>query len=129
HRRYEEKDLSPDLQSTANYSATYTTDNFQEPHLLVDAGILFSKNKFKFSAGYVYDYWLYTNRGNRLSVVDNYFVSAFYLMFLNFLLVMFTIIGYTLIEVIACLVWIIIWFLQSNGSLENLNSLTTFVFL
>ena len=76
HRRFEELNLSPELQATANYSSTYTTDNFQEPHLLLDAGILFSKKRFKFSAGYVYDYWLFTNHSNRFSGVDNYLVSA-----------------------------------------------------
>lgn len=75
-RRYEETLSDTALINNANYSSTYTSDNWQEPHLLLDAGILFNKGKFRFSAGYTYDYWVYSNHANRIASSDNYLVSG-----------------------------------------------------
>lgn len=75
-RRFEEEFVDTTLQPSGNYNDLNTRDNWQEPHLLLDAGIMFKKEKFQISAGYVYDYWVYSNHANRIVGNDNYLVSG-----------------------------------------------------
>lgn len=75
-RRYEEVLYDTMLISTATYSSDTTKDYYQEPHLLLDAGVLFKKKQFQFSAGYVFDYWVYSDVNNQIRSNDNYIVSG-----------------------------------------------------
>lgn len=74
-RRYVE---AIDTAMFPNYllDADSTRDNWQEPHLLLDAGVLLKTKAFQLSAGYVFDYWRFDNLGQQFSGVDNYIVSG-----------------------------------------------------
>jgi hypothetical protein len=75
-RRFTELDVDTLIFPTANISKTETNDYWQEPHLLADAGVHFSRKDIEVTAGYVIDFWQFSNHANRFTGVDNYLVSG-----------------------------------------------------
>lgn len=59
------------------YDSMKTNDIWEEPHLLMDNGLLLKRENFKAFAGFQFDYFTYFNRGIRTNRLDGIVLGSF----------------------------------------------------